>query len=452
MAAFPSKLTLCPVSDESDVQTIRCTAALRILGEKRQVLEAAWNGKPVVAKVFAKSPKAYFHAKKNWRGLLQLHKRGIDTPKPLLFARDSQSRWVIVTEKIQNAQNVRYIWDNTTEKEKKIELLGLLTRHLARHHKKGVIQKDIHLGNYLLKENSVFVLDPDKIKFLKEPVNKRTAFEQLAHLNSILPEEYNNEIERICEQYAGLRDWSLTNRNLSFLRKRLSAYRKKSTRKFLKKSLRTSRRFRKIKLSNLRGIAEKNFYENTDFLKFVENIDDLMRNGQIIKRGNTCFVSLVETAGMRTVIKRYNHKGLIHSIRHTIKKSRARRNWLNSHLLTILNIPTPKPLAFIEKTRGPLIWQSYFISKYVQGRRLHDILREKNTDNENRKKAIKDFDKLVAKLSKHRITHGDLKHPNIIITEDGPLLTDLDAMKVHKNSFAYRLAHRRDIKRLKKQK
>jgi len=453
MADFPSKLNVFPLHKDSSPQTIKCTALLRVLGKKRKVLDATWNGTPVVVKVLAASLKASFHAKKNWRGLQELSKRDIDAPKPLLFARDTESGWVIVTQKIQNAQNLRDIWENTTEKKEKIELLTLLTRHLARHHQKGILQKDIHLGNYILKEDKLFALDPDKMKFLQSPVNKPKAIDQLAHLNSILPNEYNHEIEKIFDEYARLRNWSLTKQDLTVLRKSLSTYRKIGTKNFLRKSLRTSRRFQKIRQKNrtgITGIAEKNFYEKTDYLKFVKNIDDLMKNGQIIKRGNTCFVSLVETGGLRIVIKRYNHKGLFHSIRHTIKKSRARRNWLNSHRLTLLNIPTPKPLAFIEILKAPIIFNSYFITQYVEGQKLSDILSDSSTDNKKKNQAIEEFKKIIAKLSKHHITHGDLKHSNIIITDTGPVLTDLDAMKAHKNSFTYRFAHRTDIKRLKK--
>jgi RIO-like serine/threonine protein kinase len=49
-------------------------------------------------------------------------------------------------------------------------------------------------------------------------------------------------------------------------------------------------------------------------------------------------------------------------------------------------------------------------------------------------------------LWKYRITHGDLKHTNILITDNGPILTDLDGMNVHKWTWTYRIRQAKDLK------
>ena len=57
---------------------------------------------------------------------------------------------------------------------------------------------------------------------------------------------------------------------------------------------------------------------------------------------------------------------------------------------------------------------------------------------------------LLDKMGKYRIIHGDLKHANILITDNGPVLTDLDAMKAHKWNWAYKIRREKDIGRLEK--
>ena len=37
-----------------------------------------------------------------------------------------------------------------------------------------------------------------------------------------------------------------------------------------------------------------------------------------------------------------------------------------------------KPLAYIELRRGLLVWQSYLVTKYVEGQKLYDFLRNSN--------------------------------------------------------------------------
>jgi len=149
--------------------------------------------------------------------------------------------------------------------------------------------------------------------------------------------------------------------------------------------------------------------------------------------------------GKDVVVKRYNHKGLMHSLRHTIKKSRARLGWLHAHRLRMLQIPTPKPLVYIEHRKAGLIWQSYLVTKYVEGQKLYDFLRGSNITEEKRSTMTRQIEELLDKLGKYKITHGDLKHSNILIADDGPVITDLDGMEFHKWDLLYKAKRAKDI-------
>jgi tRNA A-37 threonylcarbamoyl transferase component Bud32 len=173
-----------------------------------------------------------------------------------------------------------------------------------------------------------------------------------------------------------------------------------------------------------------------------------MNEGRVLKDGNTSYVCRLRWNGRDIVVKRYNHKGLVHSLRHTIKGSRARRGWLYGHRLGMLNIPTPKPLAYIEQRRGPIVWTSYLATEYIEGKNLYNFLADDSVAEQQRSRAIKRIEELLDKLDKHRIAHGDLKHSNILITAGRPILTDLDAMKVHRWKWTYRIRQRKDLLRL----
>ena len=111
----------------------------------------------------------------------------------------------------------------------------------------------------------------------------------------------------------------------------------------------------------------------------------------------------------------------------------------------MLQIPTPKPLAYVEQRKGPLLWQSYLITEYVKGQNLYHFLRDDNVIEEECSKAIRQLKELMDKLGKHRIAHGDLKHTNILITDTGPTITDLDGMKVHKWNWFFKIKRDRDV-------
>jgi tRNA A-37 threonylcarbamoyl transferase component Bud32 len=179
----------------------------------------------------------------------------------------------------------------------------------------------------------------------------------------------------------------------------------------------------------------------------IEQIDTLLHTGQVIKDGDTCHVSRLVWNYKDVVVKRYNHKGLIHSLRHTIKKSRARKAWLHGRRLGALNIATPKPVAYIEHRRGLLVWQSYLVTEYVDGQMLYDFVRDDTVAERQRLDAIRKVVELLDELWKHGITHGDLKHTNVLVTDSGPVLTDLDAMAAHRWMLLYRSRQKKDVER-----
>ena len=223
-----------------------------------------------------------------------------------------------------------------------------------------------------------------------------------------------------------------------------------STYSRLKKCLRTSKRHLQIKAGSYIAMFDRGFCQDVESLDFIEKIDTLMDKGQILKNDDTSYVSHLTWNSKDVVVKRYNHKGFIHSLRHTIKRSRARRNWLHGHRLGMLNIATPRPLAYIEQRRGLLVWQSYLVTEYVKGQKLYDFLRDDNVAEQRQLKSIQQVMKLLDKLWRYHITHGDLKHTNILITENGPVLTDLDATIVHRWGLLYRNKRAKDMERFLK--
>lgn len=109
----------------------------------------------------------------------------------------------------------------------------------------------------------------------------------------------------------------------------------------------------------------------------------------------------------------------------------------------MLDIATPKPLAYIEQLKEKLIWKSYLVSEYVEGKKLYDFRQINNTTKEQHQTINNQIKEMFDEMEKNHITHGDLKHTNILITDKGPVLTDLDGMKVHKWAGDIRVVEQR---------
>ncbi len=96
------------------------------------------------------------------------------------------------------------------------------------------------------------------------------------------------------------------------------------------------------------------------------------------------------------------------------------------------------------------MWKSYLVTEYVDGQKLYHFLRNGSVTQQQRSAATRQIMDLLNNLGQYRITHGDLKHSNILITNNGPVLTDLDSMKVHRWNWIHRARQTRDITRFTK--
>ncbi len=430
------------------MESVQCTAVIRTVPGRRQIYDAVWNDRNVIVKVFSHKISAGIHLRREWRGLSGLQKRGLSSPAPLFYGKTEDGQRAIVVEKILDSSTVLDSLNQLTKQSEIMNLMTLVCRELAGQHAKGVIQKDLHLGNFLLADNKVYALDPGQMRFFYGELIRSESICQLALLLSGLPNLDVQTHRTPCEEYFRERGWQFEKSDEVMLHKQIIEQTKKAIKRALKKSLRTSKRFTRIKTDKHLAVFDKDFCNEKDPTDLLEQIDALMDSGQILKNGNTCYVSRFTWNDKDVVVKRYNNKGFFHSLRHTIKGSRARRSWLNAYRLGLLEISTPKPLAYIEQYKGKFIWQSYIVTEYVQGRAFYYFIEDKDISKQELSEIIRQVIALLDNLGRHKISHGDLKNSNILITESGPVITDLDAMKVHIFNWAYEARREKDLSRL----
>jgi len=176
----------------------------------------------------------------------------------------------------------------------------------------------------------------------------------------------------------------------------------------------------------------------------------LVQEGQVLKDDIVALVVRALWDGHDVVIKRYNHQGPWHALRHTIKGSRASRNWRNACRLISLQIATPQPLAYVDQYRGPLLWQSYFVTRFVPGPHLHQVLRDESVADAEKQRIHEQVLELLSQMARHGVSHGDMKHTNILCDGTGVTVTDLDAMRIGGVNRLCRYRCRRDVNRYRR--
>lgn len=443
MVDLPFEISVNTTEPSRTRQVLNCIRILRNVPSKRCVYEATWKGQKVIAKIFQNNLGARRRLRKEWQGLQELIYRKLNAPNPLFHGTTEDSRWIMVSELIADSATATELYQRNSSKNSRFSLLRLIIEELATINSKGVFQKDLHLGNFLVSNERVFAIDTSQMAFYQQPLPRDKSLQQLASILCLLHE--TDSIKEFCEQYLTVRNWSFSREEEPVIRKYMDAHFKRAVRKGLKKTLRTSKRYVQLKNTGYTGVFDKGFCEKSEPSRFIDKVDELMDAGAILKNGNTCYVSRIDYCNMNLVVKRYNHKSLYHSLRHSLKGSRARHCWLHGHRLEMLGIATPKVLGFIERRKGPVVWESYIVTEYVQGQKLSEILQDKDTSREKHEQVRRLLSELIIKLHKEKITHGDLKHNNVLITDTAACVTDLDGMMVHKSGLLFGVRKKKDL-------
>jgi tRNA A-37 threonylcarbamoyl transferase component Bud32 len=412
--------------------------------------------------------KSIFHrsrARRAFEATLMLAKNGFDTPAVVAMGecRDGffHRKSFLATFEVENSKTIyEFILENSGILNKEHlrswrQLIRAFGRTVGRMHAKGVFHGDLRLGNVLARREEsfwrFFFLDNERTKkFDRLPFELRV--KNLVQVNMVHKGNLSNTdrmrfFREYCAENKISKKQSKSLAEMVVKRANQRLAKEKLAGREIRKCLRTNARYLRVKTGKYLAMFDRSFCQGAEALDFIERIDALIDQGQIIKRGDTSCVSRVRWNGKDVVVKRYNYKGFIHSLRHAIKGSRAKRAWLNAHRLMMLQIPTPKPLAYIEHRKGPLVWKSYLVTEFIEGQNLDCFLRDDNISNQQKTTAIQQVVKQLEMLQKCRLTHGDLKHTNILITDNGPVLTDLDGMKSYSSNLIYHRRQTRDVAR-----
>jgi tRNA A-37 threonylcarbamoyl transferase component Bud32 len=401
---------------------------LRILPGKRLTGIGKWNGQTVLAKLFVAARGSERHWQRECRGIDSLKQYELPTAKLLAAGRLEGAGYFVLTEYLDGAQcpGVTAI----DELERVFEAVG-------RMHARGILQEDVHLGNFLLRDGSLYIIDGDAIR---PAGSDRERLDNLALLFAQLPPAscIGMQADLLAAYRKGNPDLAIDAARLgtSIVRARevrLADYLDKCLRdcSLFKVARRVDRFFSLVR-------AEADF-----LAPLIADPDAWLEQGIALKRGKTATLALVELNGRKLVIKRYNIKSAGHALSRAWRPSRAWHSWVEAHRLRFLGIATPRPLALIERRLGPLRGRAWLVSEYCEGPNLQTRLAE-HTDSGAPAKVKEAVRTLFARLAAERISHGDLKATNFLCRGDELVVLDLDAMRRHDSEAAWRKAWQKD--------
>ena len=414
--------------------TLRCTHLLRVLPGKRAVMKARWlgpgheheqgQGRSVLVKLMLNTASGARNARRELAGHAILNAAKITTPQLLLTERGADESHVLVFEFLHQERRIAELWRDHAERRAQIARDCL--RLIARMHAHGCCQNDLYLDNFLLAGERLYAIDFASVSRRANTEYGNWQRQNLAlFFVSFAPVWHKFLLNALTKNYAvAAADDKLERAIARAWRRSKSRYLKKCFRECSEFSTRTS--WRQVAVWS-------RAHHCADLISFVQNPEAWMAKGELLKDGTSATVVRVVMNGMNdmdgdekmVVIKRNNIKNMFHGLRYCLRATRSRVNWRNAHLLKISGIKTPPPIAFVETRWGPFRVRGYYVCAFNG----FPSAAEKYQSHVPAAHELAWFEALFANMYLARIYHGDCKASNLLVTDDGVAVIDLDSMK-----------------------
>lgn len=427
------------IAQEQGPAQLRIDSVIRIIPGKRIVALCSWKGQVLIAKLFFRRGRWQQSMLKDLKGVTQLRQAGIATPKIVTqtTTSDKQGAVLLFEYLAQGVSLLTLIEETKTEVDRKA-VLEMGIEAIAQCHRSGLWQRDIHLDNFMLHNQQVYVLDGGDIMGDGKPLNANTRLQNLAVFFAQFPVARDSQIKDLFAHYLNVTRTFADNAadnngvtDVNAMRERVIQARLARVRQLEKKLFRSTTAHQQLHTQNRFAVYDRSL-ECESMQSLIKNPDSLLVNARMLKQGNSSTVALVQFAGREFVLKRYNVKSLWHGLKRLLQPSRAHKSWRNAAVLDMLGIATPRAVLMLEER---VLWllrrRAWLLSEYVAGDNLLDQLQQ---DHEQRLPAadiMVCFKHLFTVLQDYQISHGDMKASNFIVKQNKLYVLDLDAMQRH---------------------
>lgn len=437
------------ISDDHGEAMLKIEAVMRIIPGKRIVALSTWKEQPMLVKIFFRRGHWKQNMLRDLTGLTLLRQATIPTPK--IFSQtttaDKQGA-VLVIEYLQQGTSFLELFRSAKEIDEQISIVEMGIESIARCHRAGLVQKDIHLDNFMLSNGKVYVLDGGDIKGTGGSLSIQESLQNLAVFFAQFPASMDNRIRHFLARYLELT--SVTTESVDELLpqtiKNVVTARQRRLQILEGKLFRSTSAYRMIHTFNRFAVYDRAIHSDV-LEQFIQNPDSLLVKGVMLKKGDTSTVVMIQFGGRDYVLKRYNIKSFTHGLKRLFQPSRAHKSWRNASVLKMLGIATPYPYAMIEER---VFWifrrRAWFLCEYINDENLLQQL-EQDIDRIPMPEVLEQFKSLLNIMQTYNISHGDMKASNFIYRNKQLYVFDLDAMSRHRSRAKAQKLIQKDINR-----
>ncbi|MEZ5490055.1 MAG: lipopolysaccharide kinase InaA family protein [Gammaproteobacteria bacterium] len=454
-AGTPLTVTLLPaVADTSappEPVELAISRILRLLPGKRLVGVAHWQNRAVIIKLFYHRRRWSRHLQRELAGYALTEQCVLPVPQVLASGNLAGHKGgYLISEYLSEGVGLDSLVDeHAMDLDTHVrQALGLI----ARCHQQGLWQQDIHLGNFMALDGTMYLLDSAEFKS-ENPGMLLSEAQRLSNLALFFAQfsVYRDPRVRVMvEAYNSELPGNGAIADITNLQALIRQARERRLDKYQSKLFRETSAFHVEHRRDRRLLCNRKIMSE-EFRDFLQNPDSYLEQGTLLKGGNTTTVGQVAVGGTDYVLKRYNIKNRLHGLRRMLRASRASRSWRSGLVLEMLGVTTARPLLMLEKRQAwYLRRESYILYELVKGQTVPEVLGSAGLSPQVRDRIFESFGQFLEVLRRYMISHGDLKASNFIYANDELVLLDLDATTRHSLRLTFRRAFRKDLERFLK--
>jgi len=386
-----------------------CGKVLRAIRGKRIACLGKAGGTSLIVKLYF----AKYKSRRNWRhsdsGCRSFIERGIPAPGILFSGYLSEyGIYALVLEYIDGGVRIDAALDSMPEKQMREKLLDSLIKTLARHHASGVLQNDLHLGNFLTKDEIIYSLDGDQVVRRGASLWKKRSLANLARLLASLPFIVAGDLEARIDAYARERKWSISDADRAALQDMVFGIRRKNLSGYLSKVMKSKDPFLASSEQGLFSVFDKRHLD-VSLPKVLEaSKRSIPAKSSLGKAGFRVFT--IGDADMLLLsaycVGPLVLKGLWSAV----------GVWENALMLNRIGIATPQPIALTLTKRFPLFWLGSVFFEPVGGKDLREFFNTPSVTEEEKYHIAAALADAFACMHAMGITAGRIDPERVIVS------------------------------------
>ncbi len=427
-------------------ELLQCEQILRLLPGRRVACRAQWRGQEVLAKLFVDPRGWKRHLAREVAGSEALRNAGVPTPRILQQGQHPSGGWLL-TEFLGDAVSLEQSWEQAVDDTTRLQVLEQAMGAVARMHVRGLYQDDIHLGNFLCHGDDVFCIDGASVVSVAAGrcLAAGDATPNLALLIAQLFPRFESLALRAFPVYLAESGGRIPITE-SELRSAVRVARRNRAQHYESKLFRDCTQFHCEQSWHHFAAAERELFSPA-VAAWLRQPDTPFAGAELLKDGNSSTVCRMEIDARPLVVKRYNIKSLWHAILRALQPTRAWISWRNGHMLRHFGLPTPRPVVMLERRWGWLRSRAWIVTEAVRGPHALEQLADAQVPAATLELAVSAIRDIFLAMIAARYSHGDLKATNIIMSDAGPVLIDLDAARRHGDARSFVAAFAKDLAR-----